>query len=1299
MNYHTNTKTFRAPALPASFRRQARKARACLIGAAIATCMALSAYAQTPATISDIGSAPPTVGPDDISQLTAPTGASSPDGLNYYFDNSSPPGQTFTTLSGANGYILTTLAILTAGNSGSLPAAGQAYLLRVYTVSQGTNAELLASYTSQDGFTFADLDWLQWTNLEVALPANTQFAYSFGRVPSGAGWENLANVSGNPYPGGEVVLIPPTGGAMTLGSSHSYDATFVVGLISATNLLVNPPQISPSSAVTRGTAVALAATAVGPGPLSYHWQTDGGSGGALTNIPTATGTTLAVDTTGLFPGFYTYDVVVSNGTNSITSPTATLSIYVEAAAALADVGDAVVSGPYDISQLVVGPNMDGLNYYDDNGASHGGLWAGQTFTTGTNSQGYYLTSVAFETGGGGSGSTSVLMPYELFIYSVEGTEARFMAHYTNASFSFNFGDWLEWSGFSLVLASNSTYAYGFGRSASGTGWAALNTSPGTTDLYPGGQICFIPTSGGALTFGNTGLSDAVFDIGLQPIGVGPSPLPFANAITASPARTVVAGTQVTFNEAATGAAPLHYFWKTDGGTGTLTNIPSSDSSNLVVNTTGWLPGAYQFAVVVSNNYGTATSPTSTLTVLYASTTATLTDVGTTIPTPGTNDISQLTPPSGANSPDGLNYYFDNGSPPGQTFTTGSNPGGYTLSSLAIDLAGNSGGLPASGQDYILRLYTVSGGNAVLYTVYTSQAGFTFGTTDWLRWFGFAVPLAPNTTYAYTFARDPNGSGWDNLANVGGNPYAGGEVVLIPTSGGAIVTGSSHSYDGTFVIGLALAGYPVVSPATFSPSNVVYAGTPVKLSASVSGTGPFTYQWMTDGGTGGALTNIPGAISSTLAVGTTGMDGMTVAYALSAANGSGTTVGDSAYLTILAASLPSISVDTTPSSAHLFVGGSVTFTASFVGTLPISYQWQVDKGTGPTNIVGQTDTTLTLTDLAVTDTGSYSLVATNVLGTGSSTPASLAVAALPPTGTYDRALLSYGPLAYWEFNEPALSTTAYDQVGGFNGTYQSGCTPGVPGLPASLGGLPSGDFAVECVNGNVNSGVMLPALNFPATNAVTWTAWIYPSSINGSSSTYPQAAWTGIITTRASTYASGVNYNGQGMLGYTWNQNNANTYNFVSGLVIPSNQWSFVAVALSPTNAALYLINAGGSQMTNNPIAHDAETWNGAATIGYDDIDGTTATNRTFNGVIDDVAVFTHTLTTADIRSLYAAIPYSPPVTLNIQRYGTSQIELQWSQGTLLEATNVMGPWTTDTTASPAILTPTGPEKFYRVRVK
>ena len=50
--------------------------------------------------------------------------------------------------------------------------------------------------------------------------------------------------------------------------------------------------------------------------------------------------------------------------------------------------------------------------------------------------------------------------------------------------------------------------------------------------------------------------------------------------------------------------------------------------------------------------------------------ATLIDYGATAPTPGADDASQLTVPGSPNSPHGLNYYFDNSTPPGQTFTTG-----------------------------------------------------------------------------------------------------------------------------------------------------------------------------------------------------------------------------------------------------------------------------------------------------------------------------------------------------------------------------------------------------------------------------------------------------------------------------------------------------------------------------------------------------------------------------------------------------------------------------------------------------
>ena len=44
-----------------------------------------------------------------------------------------------------------------------------------------------------------------------------------------------------------------------------------------------------------------------------------------------------------------------------------------------------------------GGNGDGLNYYNDNNPP-----CGQTFTTGNNTQGYWLTNVTIATGGGGS---------------------------------------------------------------------------------------------------------------------------------------------------------------------------------------------------------------------------------------------------------------------------------------------------------------------------------------------------------------------------------------------------------------------------------------------------------------------------------------------------------------------------------------------------------------------------------------------------------------------------------------------------------------------------------------------------------------------------------------------------------------------------------------------------------------------------------------------------------------------------------------------------------------------------------
>ena len=116
------------------------------------------------------------------------------------------------------------------------------------------------------------------------------------------------------------------------------------------------------------------------------------------------------------------------------------------------------------------------------------------------------------------------------------------------------------------------------------------------------------------------------------------------------------------------------------------------------------------------------------------------------PSPGTNDIFQLSTSGNQAWPDGLNYFTDNNPSVGQTFTTGTNA--MKLVSVAIKTAGlNSGngyGTPASTPTYYLRIYSVSNGAATLLVTFSApNPGFIDG--DWLQWSGLNVLLATNKT--------------------------------------------------------------------------------------------------------------------------------------------------------------------------------------------------------------------------------------------------------------------------------------------------------------------------------------------------------------------------------------------------------------------------------------------------------------------------------------------------------------------------------------------------------------------------
>ena len=69
---------------------------------------------------------------------------------------------------------------------------------------------------------------------------------------------------------------------------------------------------------------------------------------------------------------------------------------------------------------------------------------------------------------------------------------------------------------------------------------------------------------------------------------------------------------------------------------------------------------------------------------------------------------------------------------------------------------------------------------------------------------------------------------------------------------------------------------------------------------------------------------------------------------------------------------------------------VTFSAEIGGTPPPTLQWKVDRGTGFVNVAGATKTTLRIGNAQVSDSGFYSLFATNSSGTIHTTPQQLVV---------------------------------------------------------------------------------------------------------------------------------------------------------------------------------------------------------------------------------------------------------------------------------------------------------------------
>jgi hypothetical protein len=465
------------------------------------------------------------------------------------------------------------------------------------------------------------------------------------------------------------------------------------------------------------------------------------------------------------------------------------------------------------------------------------------------------------------------------------------------------------------------------------------------------------------------------------------------------------------------------------------------------------------------------------------------------------------------------------------------------------------------------------------------------------------------------------------------------------------------------------------------------------------------------------------------------------------NGSTTTNG-SGSITVLVQPAPTIVLQPVPVS--VYPGQRAQFTVAAQGNAPLSYYWR--KGTtfltDNANVTGSSTTNLTIQSVTVGDGGGYSVVVSNSVGTVTSVVATLTIL---PTGPPLNLTLDYGgvpiqqptgfdwntPTNWSDGNPASLSAfsnpgSTYDVVVGSrlrppvgtnyaifpgnlltvegSGIFENGTVGGVgelrfkhpdPGtnvyrrLVLNGGQLDNGDDGTIVLQGEIDVGTNSAIyVDTAATvdRAIQIDAWLTGSgdlvwsqraasfsgpdlNITGTSNTF-SGRWNVLQGTLLGSGANSLGHNDitvstTGALETLYDINNSN-----GNLMLNGNGQMFLH-----QNDTFKTVTVAGTQLS-------------AGTYTFAQLNATYPTNFPPNWVQQAGSAF-------NSGSGSITVLTGPTlVTLGFQFNGSS-LTLTWSQGILLEANDVTGPWTTNLSATPPSfnVTPTAPRKFYRIQVQ
>ncbi|MFO1475205.1 MAG: immunoglobulin domain-containing protein [Verrucomicrobiota bacterium] len=548
----------------------------------------------------------------------------------------------------------------------------------------------------------------------------------------------------------------------------------------------------------------------------------------------------------------------------------------------------------------------------------------------------------------------------------------------------------------------------------------------------------------------------------------------------------------------------------------------------------------------------------------------------------------------------------------------------------------------------------------------------------------------------------------------------------------------------------VAGVEVIGPPTASPTNTIYEGTPLTLSAATYVADPAaTYQWLKNGGPISGATDTNYVIANPV---TTDSGNYSLIYS----NYWGEAVTSQVrVVTVNPYAAPVITAQ--PVGGSRYLGGpSFTMSVGGDGGRPLIYQWK-HVYNGVTNVMtGQTNTTLVLTNLQTTDGGGYFATVSNLAGSTNSATATLQVI-VPPAGSYAAAITARNPYAYWTLGETS-GTVLNDYWSGLSGvvldptnyivTYTTngtdittnvavvGVEMGLPGLDAS--GFASPHYSIYPVMAAQEARANLTTL--PVwTNGMTICCWIYTygwpagSGWNGTNGISGQG--NKILMERDLNdyggygnswgigfwehFADGTtnSYNYQNQLGYKWGGAVENPSAFWtgyaytnSGLYVPSNQWTFVAWVINGSQTKMYmgtnntLLTSANYSLASGTDANFPNTvYTNTAVYapmyvgrnGWPYAEGSGGNGWGNTGIgMSDVAVFYSALTDSDIQAIYvSALNQS----LTGVRSGNT-LQMTWPYGTLQAAPGAAGTYTNVVGATSPYSTPiTGTQQYFRVR--